>query len=68
MKLSTRNQLQGTVKAVQLGNVMAQVTIDLGGGQAVTSVITKSAALDLDLKAGDRVTALIKASSVMIGK
>lgn len=68
MKLSTRNQIKGKVIEVAKGSVMAKVKIDIGGGNVITSTITVDAVKDLKLKKGDEVTALIKASSVMIGK
>jgi molybdopterin-binding protein len=68
MKLSTRNQIKGKVTQVVKGTVMAKVKIDIGGGNVITSTITVDAVNDLKLKKGDEVTALIKASSVMIGK
>lgn len=67
MQLSTRNQLKGTVKAVVTDQIMAQVTIDVGG-QTLTSVITRSAVDELGIKEGDQVVALVKASSVMVMK
>ena len=68
MKLSTRNQLKGTVTEVKKGAVAAKVRISIGGGNIITSTITVDAVNDLKLKKGDKVVALIKASSVMIGK
>lgn len=68
MELSARNQLPGRVAAVRLGTIMAEVTIDLGGGKSLTSVITRGAAERLGLKEGDEVTAVVKATSVLIGK
>jgi molybdopterin-binding protein len=68
MKLSTRNQIKGKVSQVVKGTVMAKVKIDIGGGNVITSTITVDAVNDLKLKKGDEVTALIKASSIMIGK
>lgn len=44
------------------------MAIDFGGGQSLTSVITKGAVDDLGLKVGDQVTALVKASSVIVMK
>jgi molybdopterin-binding protein len=44
------------------------VVIRLAGGQEVVSAITKDSAQALDLKEGDAVTAVIKATEVMIGK
>lgn len=68
MKISARNQLKGTVTAVKLGVVTAEVVLQLDGGQQITSVITVDAAQSLDLKSGDQVVAIIKATEVMIGK
>jgi molybdopterin-binding protein len=67
MRLSTRNQLAGTVKSVRTGNVMAEVVVDVGG-QEVVSVITRGSVERLALKPGDAVTVLVKATEVMIGK
>jgi len=68
MKLSTRNVIKGKVIEVKEGTVAAKVRVDIGGGNIITSTITADAVRDLDLKAGDDVSALIKASSVMIMK
>lgn len=68
MRLSTRNQLTGTVTEVHLGAVMATVKVRLDGGdQVVTSSITKDAAVDLGLAVGQPATVLIKSTEVAIG-
>ena len=67
MQISARNQLKGRVKEVVLGTVMAEVVVDIGG-QEIAAAITRRSAEALDLKAGDAVTVLIKATEVMIGK
>lgn len=68
MRLSTRNQLKGTVTEVRLGAVMATVKVHLDGGdQVVTASITKDAAEDLGLAVGQPATVLIKSTEVMIG-
>jgi molybdopterin-binding protein len=68
MRLSTRNQLSGTIAEVDVGSVMAIVKVRLDGGdQIVTSSITKDAALSLDLKVGQPATVFIKATEVTIG-
>lgn len=66
MRLSTRNQLTGTISGIDTGSVMTVVRIDLDGGQQVTASITKDAADDLDLQVGMPVTALIKSTEVML--
>jgi len=68
MELSARNQFPGTVKSVTLGGVMAEVMVELAGGQEVVSAITRGSAERLNLKVGDQVTVVIKSTEVMLGK
>jgi molybdate transport system regulatory protein len=67
MELSARNQLPGTVTALTLGTVMAEVTIDIGGGQTIVAAVTRHAVEQLGLREGSPVVAVIKATEVMIG-
>ena len=68
MKLSTRDQLPGTVVSVVLGEAMAVVKIKLDSGeQVITSSITRDAAIDLGLAEGSPVVALVKSTEVAIG-
>ncbi len=66
MKLSARNQLQGTVESIDHGAVTTTVKITLKGGDTVTSSITKEAAQDLGLETGSSVIVVIKSSDVMV--
>ncbi|WP_321420126.1 TOBE domain-containing protein [uncultured Methanomethylovorans sp.] len=66
MKISARNTIKGTVKNVVIGQVSAEVTIDLGNGKELVSVITKNSVENLGIKVGKEVYAVVKASSVMI--
>jgi molybdopterin-binding protein len=68
MKMSARNQLKGTIKSVKPGAVMAEVVVELPGGQEIVSAITLTSAQDLNLTVGDEVMAIIKSTEVMIGK
>jgi molybdopterin-binding protein len=68
MKLSARNQLEGNVIEVRKGATTAHVLVDLGQGMTLMSSITNEAVDELGLKVGDRASAVIKASDVMIGK
>jgi molybdopterin-binding protein len=68
IRLSARNQLRGTVIAVQRGELMANVKAVLGDGQQLTATITQEASDDLDIAAGDDVIMIIKASEVMVAK
>ena len=66
-KLSARNVLVGEVARVQDGAVNSEVEIRLLGGTAVVASSTKQSVKTLGLKAGDQVSAIVKASNVMIG-
>lgn len=66
MKISARNQLEGTVKSIKHGPVSTEVVISVAKGVEITSVITESAAGDLGIREGSEVVAVIKASSVII--
>jgi len=64
--LSARNDLTGTVSSVKKDEIMAEVVVELGDGQTVTSTITRGSADRLEIEEGDEVSAVIKASEVMI--
>jgi molybdopterin-binding protein len=65
MKLSARNQLPATVTSIDEGAAIANVVLDVGGNRVVAS-ITVEAVHELGLAEGASVTAVIKASDVMI--
>lgn len=67
MKLSARNQLKGTVVAVEQGAVNGIVKIEIAPGVFVSSSITNSSIEELGLAVGGTAYAVIKASSVMVG-
>ena len=67
IRLSARNQLRGTVKSIKLGEVMAEIIVELPDGQQLVSAITRTSAESLGLKQGDSVLAVIKSTEVMIG-
>ena len=67
MKLSARNQLKGTIVAIQEGAVNGIVKLDIGRGNVISSTISMSAIQELGLKVGGEAYAVIKATSVMIG-
>ncbi len=66
MKISARNSFKGKVMAIKKGAVMAQVTVDIGGGNKVVSAIFVDSVEDLKLKVGDSVFAVVKSTDVMI--
>jgi molybdate transport system regulatory protein len=67
MALSARNHLPGTVESVEKEGLMARVVIRVGDNH-VESVITRQSADELNLRVGDTVTAVIKATEVMVSK
>jgi molybdopterin-binding protein len=67
MTLSARNQLTGTVKSIVLGSVVAEVVVDIGGHEVV-SVITRRSVENMGIQAGDAVTAIVKATEVLLEK
>ena len=66
MKISARNILKGRVKKIVPGSVNAEVTLELPGGQEITSIITKKSVESLGLAPGSSAYAVIKSSEVMI--
>jgi len=66
-KLSARNVLAGEVISSHDGEVNSEVTIKLAGGATVIASITKESVHSLGLQQGDKVSAIVKASNVMIG-
>jgi molybdate transport system regulatory protein len=67
MAISARNHLKGEILDVKLGDIVAQVTISVEAG-TVESIITRESVLEMNLKKGDSVSAVIKATEVMISK
>ncbi|HHY39052.1 MAG TPA: TOBE domain-containing protein [Clostridia bacterium] len=68
MKISARNRLAGTVSEVTVGTVAAKVVVNFDKPGTITATITKDAVQDMNLKVGDSVEAVVKASNVMILK
>jgi molybdate transport system regulatory protein len=66
-RLSARNQLSGTVIRLQPGAVNAEVVVDVGSGLKIAAVVTQESAHSLGLASGSAVTAIFKASSVIVG-
>ena len=67
MKLSARNQFQGTVTHIAQGQAMAEVTVKVGNLEVVAA-ITEGSVKTMGLKVNDAVTVAIKATDVMVGK
>lgn len=68
LNISARNKFQGTITNMQVGEVNAQLHINIGNDDTIMSVITLNSVRALNIKMGISVSAIIKASDVMIGK
>jgi len=67
MALSARNHLSGTIEDIVWGDVMVHVTVRVGDA-IIESVITRRSGEEMHLKKGDTVTAVVKATEVMLSK
>lgn len=68
LKISARNRLQGKVEKVEKGIITAKIKIKIEKPAVVTAIISKEAVEELEIKAGDSVEAVIKATEVMVAK
>ncbi len=68
MRISARNKLKGIVKSVEKGIVTGKIQIELTTPHIITAIISKEAIEELDIKTGDTVEAVIKATEVMVAK
>ncbi len=68
VKISARNRLRGVVKHVEVDGVAAKVQIEVQGPVTITSLISKEAVEELELREGDVVEAVVKATEVLVAK
>lgn len=68
LKISARNKLKGTVQSVEKGIITAKVKIKIDAPAVITAIISKEAVEELDVKTGDTIEAVIKATEVMVAK
>jgi len=67
MSISIRNRLPGTIEKITSDKVMSEVVIRTAAG-IVTSIITTSSVQRMNLKEGENIFAVIKATSVSVEK
>ena len=67
LKLSTANQIKGTISEVKIGAVNAEICLDTSSHQNITAIITRESATAMALGVGDEVTAIIEPSEIIIG-
>jgi len=68
LKISARNRLKGKVTAVEKDKITAKVKVEITVPATITALISREAVEDLDIKVGDEVEAVVKATEVMIAK
>lgn len=68
LKISARNRLKGKVVAVEKDVIMAKIKVEITAPASVIALISKEAAEDLNIRVGDQVEAVVKATEVMIAK
>lgn len=68
MHISGRNQLKGKVVKVVHGVTTSEVQVEVADGVVITGLITKGSAESMNIKEGDDLVAIVKATSVMFGK
>lgn len=66
LRCSARNQFRGLVQSVREGPINTEVGLALASGRILTAVITHESADDMELSRGQMITALIKASHVIL--
>jgi len=67
MRVSARNRIVGTVTAMKECAVVTQLTVDIGAGRKIVSVISRQSAENMDLRPGKVVELVMKSTEVMIG-
>jgi molybdate transport system regulatory protein len=68
LNISARNKFQGNVDSIHQGEINSELIIDIGNGDKIASIITSNSIEALGIKEGMQVSAIIKASDVMLGK
>ena len=66
MKISARNVFEGTISNITPGSVNTEVEITIGGSDKLIAIVTNGSVKNLGLVTGKTVTALVKASSVLV--
>ncbi|MGO8671331.1 MAG: TOBE domain-containing protein [Capsulimonadaceae bacterium] len=68
IQISARNRLRGVVREISGDGILCEVVLDLGNGQEIVSVITRSSVERLGLRSGVEAYALVKSTEVMIAR
>lgn len=68
MKISARNQIKGKIISIEKKEVAASVMIEVTEPATMTTVIAVEAVDELDIKPGDTIEVVVKATEVMVAK
>jgi molybdate transport system regulatory protein len=68
LKISARNKIEGVVRKIEVDGIAAKVEIEVSQPCVIKAVITKEAAEELELREGEKVYAVIKATEVMVAR
>ncbi len=66
--ISARNKIKGKITSIKKDNTNSEVSLDIGKGETITSIVTTGAVKKLDLQEGKEVFAFIKSSDIIVGK
>jgi molybdate transport system regulatory protein len=68
LKISARNKLKGVVKSVEKGDIVSKIKMEITAPTTITALISSEAVEELNIKSGDNVQAVIKATEVLVAK
>jgi molybdopterin-binding protein len=68
MELSARNRLEGIVKEIVCDSIMCEVTLRLNSNNEITALISAKSVRRMRLRVGDKASAIVKATDVMIAR
>ena len=63
--ISLQNKMTGKVISIASGDLLSKLTLDTTAGE-ITSIITTNAVIQLQLKPGSSVTAMVKTNEMML--
>lgn len=65
-QFSARNQFDGKVESIEKGSVNSVVNVKTDAGTLLSAVVTNNSTIEMGLAVNSKVTAIVKASSVIL--